>query len=33
LFEQAMLTQGGQLDDPTAFVKRLNGILVELSQD
>ncbi len=32
LFEQAMLTQGGQLDDPTAFVKRLNGILVELSQ-
>jgi molecular chaperone HtpG len=33
LFEQAMLTQGGQLDDPTAFVKRLNGILVELSHD
>ena len=33
LFEQAMLTQGGQLEDPTAFVKRLNGILVELSQD
>ena len=33
LFEQAMLTQGGQLEDPTAFVKRLNGILVELSRD
>jgi len=33
LFEQAMLTQGAQLDDPTAFVKRLNGILVELSED
>ena len=26
-------TDGGQLDDPTAFVKRLNGILVELSHD
>jgi molecular chaperone HtpG len=32
LFEQAMLSQGGQLEDPTAFVKRLNGILVELSE-
>ena len=31
LVEQAMLSQGGQLDDPTAFVKRLNAILVELS--
>ena len=31
LFEQAMLSQGGQLDDPSSFVKRLNGILVELS--
>jgi len=33
LFEQAMLTQGAQLDDPTAFVKRLNSILVELSEN
>jgi len=32
LFEQAMLSQGGQLDDPSTFVKRLNGILVELSE-
>jgi molecular chaperone HtpG len=32
LFEQAMLTQGGQLDDPAAFVKRLNHILVEASE-
>ncbi|MCO6414487.1 MAG: molecular chaperone HtpG [Thiogranum sp.] len=32
LFEQAILSQGGQLEDPTAFVKRLNAILVELSQ-
>ncbi len=31
LFEQAMLSQGGQLDDPSTFVKRLNGILVGLS--
>jgi len=31
LFEQAVLSEGGQLDDPTAFVKRLNAILVELS--
>jgi molecular chaperone HtpG len=33
MFEQAMLTQGAQLDDPSAFVKRMNGILVELSAD
>ncbi len=32
LFEQAMLTQGAQLEDPTAFVRRLNRILVELSE-
>ncbi|VAW81262.1 Chaperone protein HtpG [hydrothermal vent metagenome] len=31
LFEQAMLSQGGQLDDPAAFVKRLNSILVEIA--
>jgi len=32
LFEQAMLTQGAQLEDPAAFVKRLNHILIELSE-
>ena len=32
LFEQAMLTQGAQLDDPAAFVERLNRILIELSE-
>jgi molecular chaperone HtpG len=32
LFEQAMLSEGGQLEDPTAFVKRMNAILVEMSQ-
>jgi len=31
LFEQAMLSQGGQLEDPAAFVRRLNGILAGLS--
>ncbi len=31
LFEQALLAEGGQLEDPTSFVKRLNAILVELS--
>jgi molecular chaperone HtpG len=29
LFEQAMLSEGGQLDDPAAFVKRMNNMLVE----
>jgi len=31
LFEQALLSEGGKLEDPTAFVKRMNAILVELS--
>jgi len=31
LYEQALLSEGGQLDDPTVFVKRMNSILVELS--
>ena len=29
LFEQAMLSEGGQLDDPAAFVKRMNNMLVQ----
>lgn len=32
LFEQALLAEGGQLDDPAAFVGRLNGLLLELSR-
>ena len=28
LFDQATLAEGGQLDDPATFVKRLNGMLV-----
>ena len=31
LFEQAMLSEGGQLDDPVAFIKRTNSLLVGLS--
>ncbi|HEY8096657.1 MAG TPA: molecular chaperone HtpG, partial [Methylobacter sp.] len=27
LFDQAILSEGGQLDDPTAFVHKLNGLL------
>ena len=30
LFEQAMLAEGGQLEDPASFVKRLNGLLLTL---
>ncbi len=28
LFDQAMLAEGGQLDDPAAYVKRINAMLV-----
>jgi molecular chaperone HtpG len=27
LFDQAILSEGGQLDDPSAFVHKLNGLL------
>ncbi|WP_127477583.1 molecular chaperone HtpG [Sulfurivermis fontis] len=30
LFDQALLAEGGQLDDPAAFVQRLNQLLLEL---
>ena len=33
LFEQAWLAEGGQLEDPAAFVKRLNGLLLAVSND
>ena len=29
LYEQALLAEGGQLDDPAAFVKRVNRLLLE----
>ena len=31
LFEQAMLAEGGQLDDPGSFVRRLNGLMLALA--
>jgi len=31
LFDQAMLAEGGQLDDPGAFVKRLNELMLALA--
>ncbi|MFO1350200.1 MAG: molecular chaperone HtpG [Gammaproteobacteria bacterium] len=30
LFDQALLAEGGQLEDPASFVKRLNGLLLAL---
>src|SRR4029077_7317690 len=31
LFDQATLSEGGQLEDPAAFVKRLNGLMLALA--
>ena len=31
LFDQALLAEGGRLDDPAAFVKRLNALMLALS--
>ena len=31
LFEQATLAEGGQLDDPAGFVKRINDLMMALS--
>ncbi|MDO8292727.1 MAG: molecular chaperone HtpG [Gallionella sp.] len=30
LFDQALLAEGGQLDDPAAFVKRINQLMLEM---
>lgn len=32
LFDQALLTEGGQLEDPAAFVQRLNAMLLTLAE-
>jgi len=32
LFDQALLSEGGQLDDPATFVSRLNKMLLELTR-
>jgi molecular chaperone HtpG len=31
LFDQAQLAEGGQLDDPASFVRRLNTLMLNLS--
>jgi molecular chaperone HtpG len=31
LFDQALLAEGGQLDDPASFVKRMNQLMLEMS--
>jgi molecular chaperone HtpG len=31
LYEQALLSEGGQLPDPAGFVRRMNGLLLELA--
>lgn len=31
LFDQSLLAEGGQLEDPASFVKRLNGLLLQLA--
>jgi molecular chaperone HtpG len=31
LFDQALLAEGGQLDDPASFVKRLNEVMLTLT--
>lgn len=31
LFEQALLSDGGQLDDPAGFVKRMNKLLIKMA--
>jgi len=31
LFDQAVLAEGGQLEEPGAFVKRLNELMLEMA--
>ena len=33
LFDQALLAEGSQLDDPATFVKNLNEFLLEVAGD
>jgi molecular chaperone HtpG len=32
LFDQAMLAEGGTLDDPASFVKRINQLMMEMGK-
>jgi molecular chaperone HtpG len=31
LFDQALLAEGGQLDDPATFVRRINDLMLSMS--
>jgi molecular chaperone HtpG len=31
LFDQALLAEGGQLDDPAGFVRRMNELMLEMA--
>ena len=33
LLDQAILAEGGQLDDPATFVKRINRLMLDMSED
>jgi molecular chaperone HtpG len=33
LFDQALLSEGGKLDDPAAFVQRMNQVLLDMAGD
>ena len=33
LYEQALLSEGGQLEDPAIFVKRMNDLFVAVTGD
>jgi molecular chaperone HtpG len=32
LLDQAILAEGGQLDDPATFVKRVNQLMLDMSE-
>jgi len=33
LFDQALLAEGGQLDDPASFVRRMNSLMLQMAKD
>jgi molecular chaperone HtpG len=32
LFDQALLAEGGQLDDPASFVRRMNSLMLQMAK-